>query len=75
MVSKTKNILVRTASMLFKELINKPDLVIIDEQQKFSRSQREKLLTSTTHLLEVFTTPIPRTTAFFLGLAINVFYL
>lgn len=49
--------------MLFKELINKPDLVIIDEQQKFSRSQREKLLTSTTHLLEVFTTPIPRTTA------------
>ena len=51
MVSKTKNILVGVASMLFKELINKPDLVIIDEQQKFSHSQREKLLTSTTHLL------------------------
>lgn len=39
------------------------DLVIVDEQQRFSAPQREKLMSEGTHLLEVTATPIPRTQA------------
>jgi ATP-dependent DNA helicase RecG len=37
-----------------------PRLVVIDEQQKFSRSQREALVQPHTNILEVSATPIPR---------------
>lgn len=38
----------------------KQDLVVIDEQAKFSRDQREALCHDGSHLLEVSATPIPR---------------
>lgn len=41
----------------------KPDLLIIDEQQKFSREQRELLAGPQTNLLEATATAIPRTQA------------
>lgn len=37
-----------------------PRLVVVDEQQKFSRSQREALVQVHTNMLEVSATPIPR---------------
>lgn len=40
-----------------------PDLVIVDEQQKFSREQREQLVGCETHQLEVTATCIPRSQA------------
>lgn len=39
------------------------DLLIVDEQHKFSRAQREQLRTRGTHLLEVSATCIPRSQA------------
>lgn len=38
-------------------------LVVVDEQQKFSRSQREQMLSPHTHLVEATATPIPQTLA------------
>ncbi|WP_127472030.1 DEAD/DEAH box helicase [Thiomicrorhabdus aquaedulcis] len=56
-------LIIGTSAILFRE-IGKMDLVITDEQQRFSRGQREQLLTySQTHLLEVSATPIPRSVA------------
>lgn len=40
-----------------------PDFVIVDEQQKFSREQREQLLGAGANLLEVSATCIPRSQA------------
>lgn len=44
---------------------NRPEFgaVVVDEQQKFSREQREGLLSPHTHLLEATATPIPQTLA------------
>lgn len=53
-------LLVGTTSLLFTEMMP-VDLLIVDEAQKFSREQREKIPTS--HLLESSATPIPRTAA------------
>lgn len=39
------------------------DLVVVDEQQKFAREQRERLMAQGTHLLECTATCIPRTQA------------
>jgi RecG-like helicase len=39
------------------------DLVVVDEQQRFSRSQREATIADSAHLLEVTATCIPRTQA------------
>ncbi|TJY57206.1 DEAD/DEAH box helicase [Sinimarinibacterium sp. CAU 1509] len=39
------------------------DLVIVDEQHRFSRNQREAQMAARAHLLEVTATPIPRTQA------------
>ncbi|KDN94684.1 DEAD/DEAH box helicase [Hydrogenovibrio marinus] len=62
-VDPTKGMLiVGTSAVLFRE-IGDADLVIVDEQQKFSRSQREQLLCGQAHLIEVSATPIPRTVA------------
>jgi len=41
-------------------------LVVIDEQHKFGVSQRNKLISEDTHLLEISATPIPRSYALFL---------
>jgi ATP-dependent DNA helicase RecG len=55
-------LLVGTTALLFRQLDrNTVDLLIVDESQKFSRAQREKI--ETTHLLEASATPIPRTAA------------
>lgn len=40
-----------------------PDLVVVDEQQKFSREQRERMVRTNTRLLEVTATCIPRSQA------------
>jgi ATP-dependent DNA helicase RecG len=40
-----------------------PDLVVVDEQQKFSRAQREQLLAHGSNLLEATATCIPRSMA------------
>jgi len=58
-------ILVGTTALLFrlKELNDIPDFVVIDEQQRFSVSQKAELVASSTNLLEATATPIPRTTA------------
>lgn len=52
-----------TSALLF--LKEKPEfaLVVIDEQHKWSREQREMLLSDQTHLIEVSATPIPRSLA------------
>lgn len=41
----------------------RPALLICDEQHKMGVAQKEAMLTSTTHLLEVSATPMPRTIA------------
>ncbi len=55
-------IVIGTTAILFRD-IGPIDLVIVDEQQRFSREQREQLLARETHLLEVTATCIPRTQA------------
>lgn len=67
--SKAKNtefkpgeICIGTTAILFRAS-NKPDLKIIDEQQRFSVEQRNKLTGDGTHLIEATATCIPRTMA------------
>jgi ATP-dependent DNA helicase RecG len=55
-------LVIGTTALLFRD-IRKPDLVIVDEQQKFSREQREQLVGAGTHLLESTATCIPRSMA------------
>lgn len=57
-----KKWLIGTTALLFRDpgVFN---LVIVDEQQKFSREQRMSLLTEGTHLLEATATCIPRSQA------------
>lgn len=54
--------LIGTTALLFRE-VGDFQLVVVDEQQKFSREQREALLKSHTHLLEATATCIPRSQA------------
>lgn len=54
--------LIGTTALLFRD-VGEFHLVVVDEQQKFSRAQRETLLQSHTHLLEATATCIPRTQA------------
>jgi len=54
--------LIGTTALLFRE-VGDFHLVVVDEQQKFSREQREHLLKSHTHLLEATATCIPRSQA------------
>lgn len=51
-----------TSALLFRNL-PPPDLLVLDEQHKFSRAQREQLVGPHTHVLEMTATPIPRTQA------------
>lgn len=55
-------LLVGTSALLFRN-IGHIDWMIVDEQQKFSREQREQLMSEGTHLLESSATPIPRSVA------------
>lgn len=48
---------------LFSRLPGKPDYLVIDEQQKLSRDQRDRLASATTNILEATATCIPRTAA------------
>lgn len=57
------SILVGTTALLHRELPWKPDLVVVDEQQKFSREQREQMIAPDTNLLESTATCIPRSMA------------
>ncbi len=55
-----------TTALLFDDIEkqkDRPDLLVIDEQQKFSREQRERIMGPATRLLEVSATPIPRSFA------------
>jgi len=54
--------LVGTTALLFRE-VGEFHFVVVDEQQKFSREQRESLLKVETHLLEATATCIPRSQA------------
>lgn len=54
--------LVGTTALLFRE-VGEFHFVVVDEQQKFSRDQRETLLQVETHLLEATATCIPRSQA------------
>lgn len=56
------SIAVGTTSLLTDAGVQ-PDLVVVDEQHKFSREQREQLVSSGAHLLEVTATCIPRSQA------------
>lgn len=55
-------LVIGTTAALFRDTCI-PSLIIIDEQQKFSREQREQLVGPETHLLETTATCIPRTQA------------
>ncbi|OBS07910.1 hypothetical protein Thpro_022160 [Acidihalobacter prosperus] len=55
-------LLVGTTALLHRET-GTFDLVVVDEQHKFSREQREKLVGDGTHLLEASATCIPRSQA------------
>ena len=55
-------LIVGTQALLFRPL-GEIDLLVVDEQQKFSRQQREELMSAQTHLLEVSATCIPRSQA------------
>lgn len=56
------SMVVGTSALLFQDL-GDLDLVIVDELQKQSRSQREQLVGPNTHLLEATATCIPRSQA------------
>lgn len=56
-------VLVGTSAILFRANGVVFDLVVVDEQHRFGRGQREQLVTGGTHLVEMSATPIPRTQA------------
>lgn len=62
-IRSESQILIGTTALLFQATDKDFDFVIVDEQHKFSRDQREKLLQRGTHLLEVSATCIPRSQA------------
>lgn len=58
----SSEVLVGTTALLFRE-VGEFQLVVCDEQQKYSREQREKLTKKGCHLIESTATPIPRSVA------------
>ncbi|MDE3021398.1 MAG: DEAD/DEAH box helicase [Pseudomonadota bacterium] len=58
-------ILVGTTAIIHAALKHdwRPDILVVDEQQKFSMEQRESLMEAHTHYIEASATPIPRTVA------------
>lgn len=61
-VDLESSILIGTTALLSRKL-PKVDAVLVDEQHRFSREQREKLVARHTHLFEFTATAIPRTEA------------
>lgn len=59
---ETADIVIGTTALLHRA-VGEFSMVVVDEQQKFSREQREKLVADGTHLLEVTATCIPRSQA------------
>lgn len=57
------SLLVGTTALLHRDLGGGVDFSVIDEQHKSSVSQREALVTTKTHTLEVSATPMPRSMA------------
>jgi ATP-dependent DNA helicase RecG len=57
------NLWIGTTALLFKHWQSNFDLVIADEQHKYSVQQREFLCESGAHLLESTATPVPRSAA------------
>ncbi|WP_240224735.1 helicase-related protein [Rheinheimera hassiensis] len=55
-------LLIGTSALLFRE-VGEFSLIIVDEQQKLSSTQRSKLCTGETSVIEVSATPIPRSMA------------
>lgn len=58
-----KRLWVGTTGLTFRGWAKAWDLVVVDEQQRFSVEQREKMLNEQSHLLEATATPICRTMA------------
>ena len=58
----TASLVVGTTALLSREIVTL-DLLVVDEQQKFSVAQREQLLGIGTNMLEVTATCIPRSQA------------
>lgn len=56
-------VLIGTSALLHRPIGRAPDLVIVDEQHRWSRSQRESVMAPDSHLLELSATPIPRSLA------------
>lgn len=67
-------IMIGTTALLFRD-IGSVSLVVCDEQQRMSISQRNQLLSQDTHLLEVSATPIPRSLALATYGAVKIFTL
>lgn len=55
-------LLIGTSALLFRDVGHR-DLVVVDEQQKFARQQREQLLGRHSMLIEATATCVPRTQA------------
>lgn len=62
-INPASSVLVGTTALLHRSIPWQPDLLVVDEQQKFSREQREQLMGENTNLLESTATCIPRTMA------------
>ncbi|MBB1389477.1 DEAD/DEAH box helicase family protein [Shewanella sp. SG44-6] len=73
--SKTSRLWVGTTSLFFQDWHVPFDLVIVDEQQRYSVEQRETLCKGGGHLLESTATPIPRSAALLKHGFINQFHL
>lgn len=56
-------IMLGTSALLHREWETPFTLFVVDEQQRFSRAQREQLIGDETNLLEVSATPLPRSAA------------
>lgn len=52
-----------TTALIFSKERPEFDIAVVDEMHKFSRQQREALLSPHTHLIEASATPIPRSLA------------
>lgn len=67
-------LLIGTSALLFRD-IGRRDLIVVDEQQKFARHQREQLMSDGSMLLESTATCVPRTQALMHFGCIDVFRL
>ena len=61
-VDASSSLVIGTTALLHRDL-GEQDILVVDEQHKFSREQRERLAKPGVHLLEVSATSIPRTQA------------